>query len=400
MRSTCATRALWQESRSSTTAILLLVSSAAAQPVQTSVCEVTQSPASFDGKMVRLRATVVSGFEAFGIRDPSNDKCATIWLSYPGGGPVASTSFGPATPNLQRAPVQLKNNRQLKRFQKLLNAEMYPRTRGNLCMDCTRYEVTATMTGRLDYAGKGHGFGHMNAYQTQLVLEIVADVSAVDKSSHYDLTLFSPTPVHLPTAYLRGRVVAPDGHPVAGAEVNAHSTEDVPPYLQGITEWTDEKGRFKIEVPPGTYLLGMNLETPPSPTVPFDATYYPGTADEKAAKRLTVADRQNVDGLTIHIPERLRAFKVPVKVTWPDGKPVEDANVWLAEVRNPTAVVGGAVSHTVADGTFDLTGFDGIDYLLHADIYVKPLLQAPLCRGANAQNGRADPRPAGAGADP
>jgi hypothetical protein len=79
-----------------------------------------------------------------------------------------------------------------------------------------------------------------------------------------------------------------------------------------------------------------------------------------------------VSGLTIRIPERLRERKVPVKVTWPDGKPVEDANVWLAEIRNPTAVVGGAVSHTVADGTFDLTGFEGIDYFLHADIYVKP----------------------------
>src|SRR2546423_5314810 len=180
---------------------LMLVSVASAQSVQTSVCEVTKSPTSFDGKIVRLRATVVSGFEAFGIRDPANEKCDVIWLTYPGGGPVASTSFGPATPNLQRLPVKLKNDRQLKRFQKLLSAEMYPRSRGNMCMACTRYEVTATMTGRLDHAGKGRGFGHMNAFETQLVLESVADVSATDQSSHYDLKDFSPTPVHLPTGY-------------------------------------------------------------------------------------------------------------------------------------------------------------------------------------------------------
>lgn len=363
--------------RACSLAILMLVSSAGAQTVQTSVCEVTRSPASFDGKMVRLRATVASGFEAFGIRDPE-DKCGVIWLTYAGGGPVASTSFGPATPNLQRPPVTLKNNRQLKRFQKLLSAEMYPRSRGNLCMACTRYEVTATMTGRLDYAGKGHGFGHMNGYETQLVLESASDVSAVDQSSHYDLKDFSPTPVHLPTGYLKGRVLAPDGRPVAGAEVNVHSTEDVPAYMHDFTEWADEKGRFKVAVPPGTYLLGINLETPPSPAVPFAATYYPGTADGKAAKRLSVTDRQNVGGLTIRIPERLHDRKVPVKVTWPDGKPVEDANVWLAEIGNPTAVVGGSVSHTVADGTFDLTGFEGIDYFLHADIYVKPLYK-PHC---------------------
>jgi hypothetical protein len=357
--------------RACSLAILVLVRSAAAQTVQTSVCEITRSPAAFDGKKVRLRATVASSFEAFGIRDPGHG-CGLIWLTYPGGGPVASTSFGPLTPNLQRPPVILKNNRQLKRFQKLLKAEMYPRSRGNLCMDCTRYEVTATMTGRLDYAGKDHGFGHLNAYETRLVLESVSDVSAVDQSSHYDPKDFSPTPVHLPTGYLKGRVLAPDGRPVANAEVNVHSTEDVPPYLERFVEWTDEKGRFEVEVPPGTYLLGINVETPPSPAVPFAATYYPGTADEKSARKLSVADRQKVGGLTIRIPEQLRARKVPVKVTWPDGKPVEDANVWLTEIRNPTAVVGGSVSHTVADGTFDLTGFEGIDYVLHADIYVKP----------------------------
>ncbi len=67
--------------RACSLAVLVLVSSAAAQTVQTSVCEITRSPASFDGKMVRLRATVAPGFEAFGIRDPS-DKCGVIWLTY------------------------------------------------------------------------------------------------------------------------------------------------------------------------------------------------------------------------------------------------------------------------------------------------------------------------------
>jgi hypothetical protein len=234
------------------------------------------------------------------------------------------------------------------------------------------------MTGRLDYAGKDHGFGHLNAYEAQFVLGSVSDVSASDLSAHYDLKEFSPTPVHLPTGYLKGRVLAPDGRPVADAEVNVISTEKVPLYLRDFTEWSDEKGQFKIAVPPGTYVLGVNLETPPSPSVPFAATYYPGTADLNAAKKLSIADRQNIGGLTIRIPKKLPARKFPVKVTWPDGKAVEDANVWLAEIRNPTAVVGGSVSHTAADGTFQLIGFDGIDYFLHADIYLKPWYK-PYC---------------------
>jgi len=339
--------------------------------MQTSVCEIMRSPAAFDGQMVRVRATVVSGFEVFAIRAPA-EKCGLIWLTYAGGGPVASLSVGAKTPNTQRPPVKLKQNRELKQFQKLLGAQMYPRERGSICISCARYEVTATLTGRLDYAGEGRGFGHLNAYETQLVLESVSDVSATDQASTYDPREYSRTPVRFPTGYLRGRVLAPDGRPVAEAEVNAISTEDVPAYLQEFTEWTDEKGRFELAVPPGTYLLGINLEEPPSPAVPFAATYYPDTADVKAARKLSVADRQSVGRLVIRIPGRLRERKVPVKVTWPDGSPVEGANVWLAEIRNPTAIVGGKVSHTVADGTFDLIGFDGIDYYIHASIYVQP----------------------------
>lgn len=206
-------------------------------------------------------------------------------------------------------------------------------------------------------------------------------MSAADISSHHDLTRFSPTPVHLPTGYLKGRVLAPDGHPVPDAEVDVHSTADVPPYLQGFTEWTDEKGRFKFELPPGTYLLGVNLEAPPSPAVPFPATYYPSALHEPAAKSVSVADRQKIGGLTIRIPERLRERKIPVRVTWPDGRPVADANVWLAEVGNPSAVVGWAVSHTTAEGTFVLTGFEGIDYFVHGSIYVKPSYK-PYCADA------------------
>jgi hypothetical protein len=100
------------------------------------------------------------------------------------------------------------------------------------------------------------------------------------------------------------------------------------------------------------------------------------------AKKLSVADRQNVRGVVIRIAERLRERKVPVKVTWPDGRPAEDANVWLSEVRKPTAIVGGTVSHTLADGTFDLIGFEGIDYLLHANIYLKPRY-TPYCAQVN-----------------
>jgi hypothetical protein len=329
-------------------------------------------PSAFDNKLVRVRATVVSGFEVFGIRDPEGD-CDTIWLTYDEGGPVASVSSGQSTPASQRKPITLIKDRNFKQFQELLNAEMYSRDRGTVCIACNRYEVTATMTGRVDYAGTSLGFGHLNAYHTQFVLQTVDGVAAKDLSSNYDQSLFSSTPVRFPTAYLTGKVVNGNGKAVRNAEVNVHSTEDVPKYMHDFTDWTDEEGKFKFSVPPGRYVLGVNLEIPPSPSVPFPPTYFPSALDERLANVVSVRNNEHRDHLTISMRNRLTEKVFPVEVVWPDGRAAADANVCLKEVNDPMIVVGTSVSHTREDGTFDLIGFLGIAYVLHADIYLKPM---------------------------
>ena len=176
---------------------------------------------------------------------------------------------------------------------------------------------------------------------------------------------------------------------VEGVEVTALSTENVEPDLEDFTEWTDEKGRFKIEVPPGTYVVGINITFPPSPAFPYETTYSPGTQDKAKARRVVVKDRERID-MTIKVASRLASRKIPVKVTWPDGKAVEKANVWLAEQRDPTAVVGNSVSHTDAEGQFELVGFLGIPYFLHANIYVKPGFK-PFCADIRAISGAESP---------
>lgn len=365
----------WTAVRTFSPAILLLCGPAGAQIIQTSVCDVGRSPASFNGKIVRLRAKVISGFEVFALQNPGDQKC-TIWLTYPGSGPVASLSIRSKEPDTHRPPIKLKNDRQLKKFRRLIDAQVYPRTRGSICDGCTRYEVTATLTGRIDYAGKNHGFGHMNAYEVQFVLQGASHISAVEA---YDPMKYSPTPSPFPTGYLRGRILGPDGAPVVDAEVDVTSTDDtLPAYMHDFSEFTDDKGRFKVAVAPGTYLLSINSKMPPSAAIPFGATYYPGTSIMMDARRVAVADGQIRGGLVVRIPKRLPTRTIPVKVTWPDGKPAENANIWLAEVRRPADIVGTVVSHTNEDGTFDLVGIEGIDYLILANIYAKPDFK-PYC---------------------
>jgi hypothetical protein len=91
-------------------------------------CEVESRVSEFDGKIVTVRATVVTGFGVFAIA--SAEKKCLLWLSYPGGGPEASVSVGELAPAISRPAVVLKEDSNFKRFSKLVDATMFSRDRG------------------------------------------------------------------------------------------------------------------------------------------------------------------------------------------------------------------------------------------------------------------------------
>jgi hypothetical protein len=171
-----------------------------AQVVDTTVCDVLKNPKSFDGKMVRIKATVAVGFDQFVLKGPGcghyiND----IWLSYPEGskakaGPAAILQIqmahnftGTVPAAVTRTPVTLDKSKDFKQFDTLLST---PHKGAAMCLGCNRYEVTATLVGRMDgvddagvrrdAAGKivgVSGFGNLNGYKARLVLQSVADVT-------------------------------------------------------------------------------------------------------------------------------------------------------------------------------------------------------------------------------
>lgn len=176
---------------------------AAAQVTDVNICDVVKNPAPFDGKMVRIKGTVVAGFDQFIVQDAKDPNCGYqvdgIWLSYPAGakakaGPIAMLAIQPAR-NFAgkyeapaRTPVTLQKDKEFKQFDSLL-AQTHQKG-ADLCLGCVRYSVTATLVGRLDTvadatmkrdaAGKivgFGGFGNMNAYPARLVLQSVSDVT-------------------------------------------------------------------------------------------------------------------------------------------------------------------------------------------------------------------------------
>jgi hypothetical protein len=171
-----------------------------AQPVNATVCAVLKNPASFNGKTVRIKGTVVAGFDQFVVNDGDcGEEVNGIWLAYPPGakaksGPIAMIELEPAhnfagkvAPEARPA-ISLTRDKAFKQFDSLL-AQRHDQS-GGVCLGCPRYQVQATFVGRLDAVDTAgvqrdasgkivglDGFGNLNAYPARLVLESVADVT-------------------------------------------------------------------------------------------------------------------------------------------------------------------------------------------------------------------------------
>jgi hypothetical protein len=348
--------------------------------VTTTVCDVVKDPAAFDNKSVRLTATLAGNFEISSIRDPIHQDCESMWFTYPGSGPSAYVSFNTGEPSKPRPSVQLTKDKNFQEFQKYIDAKLYPRQRTSVCMGCSRYEVTAVMIGLVEFAGVGRGFGHLNGFPVQFVLRSVEKTTVKDLAPNYDTAEYSTTPIRFPTGYVSGTLLGPHGRPISDADVTIYSVSEPPTHIDKDSATTDKKGQFKFAVPPGSYIIGFNTFWAPSAKTPYPPTYYPSTQERTSAQAVNVDDKQHVRNLVLRVSRPLTARVITVKVVWPDGRAVPDANVWISQLSDPTAVVGISVSHTSTDGTFDLTGFEGIDYILHANKY------AGLARVSCAKN--------------
>ncbi len=173
--------------------LLIGTISLSAQTLDRSVCDILANPASFDGKIVRIKGTATAGFDEFVIKDPSCKQAVNaIWLAYPEGtkakaGPAAVLTLQIAknSPGTAAAPtralVTLDKNKDFKQFDSLLAT---PYKSHGMCLGCGKYTVTATFVGRIDGTGivglkrdssgkfiSVSGFGNMNRYSARLVLQ-------------------------------------------------------------------------------------------------------------------------------------------------------------------------------------------------------------------------------------
>ena len=175
-------------------------------PIQTTLCELMARPRDFNGKMVRVGATVTSRLEWGGVTDSTCS--ASLLLDRDGfvlTGLTGEYAFLRFISDLRHPkslqwrpielppPVRLNQDITYRKFQSYTQQRMR-RGDGRVCSECPLFRVTATFVGRFDHLESQFvavrasrkaspvpqlaGFGHLNASLSRLVLESVSDVAA------------------------------------------------------------------------------------------------------------------------------------------------------------------------------------------------------------------------------
>jgi hypothetical protein len=340
----------------------------AQEPVATTVCAIMHNPSAFAGRIVKVRATVASGFESSTIVDVNDKSCRGPWFEdalkrgeHPRDGYDAALQ--------RRHPVFLKEDDNMKRFNEALSAVVYPREKKVILIGGNRYNVTATMTGRVDDSGANRlGFGHMNAYRVRFLLSSVQDVSTEERD--FNWAEFSREPVRFPHGTIRGKLLDALGKPIKSAWVEAIPAEGEIP-ISNPDVLTEEDGSYSLNVEPGKYFVVVNRTNPASEDVPVLTTYFPAGESEAGAKVLDITDNAEVTDVDIHIGRTLIPRYFDVQAILPSGKPASGSYVYLTQT-NRAPIVGYGVTHTNPDGKARLMGFEGIEYLLWADLGSPP----------------------------
>lgn len=90
---------------------------------------------------------------------------------------------------------------------------------------------------------------------------------------------------------------------------------------------TGEDGGFDVKgVPPGQYLLHINLENAKYEAKPY---YYPGTFEREKAEKIRVGLGEQIEGLEFRLPPSFLVRTIEGEVVWSDGTPAANVDVML-----------------------------------------------------------------------
>jgi len=127
----------------------------------------------------------------------------------------------------------------------------------------------------------------------------------------------------LPTGWITGRIIGPDGKPLRLAVANLYQAAR---YKRG------ERGAYSLQgkgmpgeswkpfdfpqLPPDDYVLVFNPENHEDPDAPFPWTFYPHASDLAGAEIIHLADGQQVLNADIHVGNPLPTRQITLRFAW------------------------------------------------------------------------------------
>jgi len=171
---------------------------------------------------------------------------------------------------------------------------------------------------------------------------------------------------HIPSGTVEGRLATADGKPVVGIRVAAAELDGtIPTGLLASVSRTDDSGKFYLQnIPPGQYWIAAGSVDEP--------TYFPGTADSRSARRVTVADGSMIRDIDFVLVTSVNAMSIPVPVTKtsrPYDRPqirvrlkLEDRGELPSEFGNLHIQYGGS-GVTPSAAMFDIALSRSVDFL-------------------------------------
>ena len=170
---------------------------------------------------------------------------------------------------------------------------------------------------------------------------------------------------------IRGRIYDAQGNPVGEqfevSIVTSKSSGNSMNSLESRNEYTDKQGRYEFDgVPPGNYILGVNIAGVPDRDTPYSRIYYPSSSTLAQATIITMVEGQKFDDYDFHLQLPLVARTIAGTVYLQNGKLAVGATVELYDSENPDRSVWGVDAKADSKGHFALRGFKGRRYQLRA----------------------------------
>ena len=168
---------------------------------------------------------------------------------------------------------------------------------------------------------------------------------------------------------ISGTVFDENGNPANGVKIDLIQLTDANNASPtGRWRFTTDKGTYELpDVPPGEYLLGVNLIGGQSGQCPRVRTLY-SNPNSPVAGFVEIKHGDELKGYDLRLLPGGAERTIEGIVVWPNGKPAVRATVALSNGTKPYYFIGGQRG-VDTQGRFVLRGFEGCQYRVYAWTY-------------------------------